>query len=61
MLILTRRIGEKLVIAGDIKITVLKVRGNQVSLGVDAPIEVSVNREEIQKKIDSEIGGFEND
>ena len=57
MLILTRRIGEKLVIDKDIKITVLGVRGNQVRLGVDAPREVSVNREEIQKKIDDEMGG----
>ena len=51
MLILTRRVGEKLVIGEDVKITVLSVKGNQVRIGIDAPREVSVNREEIYQRI----------
>jgi carbon storage regulator len=45
MLILTRRVGETLVIGDDVNVTVLGVRGNQVRLGVDAPKEVAVHRE----------------
>lgn len=51
MLILTRRIGETVVIGDDVDITVLGVRGNQVRLGVKAPREVSVHREEIYERI----------
>lgn len=47
MLILTRRIGETIVIGGNINVTVLGVKGNQVRLGVKAPKEVPVDREEI--------------
>lgn len=47
MLILTRKVGESVLIGDDISITVLSVRGNQVKLGVQAPKEVSVHREEI--------------
>jgi carbon storage regulator len=47
MLILTRRVGETLVIGDDVNVTVLGVRGNQVRLGVNAPKEVAVHREEI--------------
>lgn len=54
MLILTRRLTESLIIGGDVKVTVLGVKGNQVRLGVDAPREISVHREEIQKRIDDE-------
>ena len=54
MLILTRRIGETVVIGDDVKITVLGVKGNQVRLGVDAPKDVSVHREEIYQRIQSE-------
>ena len=54
MLILTRRVGETLIIGDDVKITVLGVRGHQVRLGVDAPRSVSVHREEIYKRIQSE-------
>jgi carbon storage regulator len=53
MLILTRRVGEVLVINGNIKVTVLSVKGNQVRVGVDAPKEVSVHREEIQDRVDN--------
>ncbi|MDU2549928.1 MAG: carbon storage regulator CsrA [Haemophilus parainfluenzae] len=51
MLILTRKVGESVLIGDDISITVLSVRGNQVKLGVQAPKEVSVHREEIFQRI----------
>jgi len=51
MLILTRRIGETVVIGDDISITVLGVKGNQVRVGVNAPRDVSVHREEIYQRI----------
>ena len=51
MLILTRKVGESVLIGNDISITVLSVRGNQVKLGVEAPKEVSVHREEIYQRI----------
>jgi carbon storage regulator len=51
MLILTRRIGETVVIGDDVNVTVLGVKGNQVRLGVNAPRDVSVHREEIYQRI----------
>ena len=54
MLILTRKVGESVLIGDDISITVLSVRGNQVKLGVQAPKEVSVHREEIYQRIQAE-------
>ena len=56
MLILTRRVGETVVIGNDIDVTVLGVKGNLVRLGVKAPREVSVHREEIYKRIKEEGG-----
>ena len=54
MLILTRRVGETVVIGNDVTVTVLGVKGNQVRLGVNAPREVAVHREEIFERIKRE-------
>ena len=56
MLILTRRAGETIAIANDIKVTVLGVWGNQVRIGVSAPKEVAVHREEIFERIHEKNG-----
>ena len=54
MLILTRRVGETVVIGDEVTVTVLGVKGNQVRLGVNAPREVAVHREEIFERIKRE-------
>ena len=54
MLILTRRIGETLMIGDDVSITVIGVKGNQVRIGIDAPKEIAVHREEIFNRIKSD-------
>ena len=54
MLILTRRLGETLIIGDDVNVTVLGVKGNQVRLGVNAPRDIEVHREEIYLKIQQE-------
>ncbi len=54
MLILTRRTGEALIIGDDIEVTVLSVDGNQVKIGIDAPDDVAVHREEVYHRIREE-------
>jgi carbon storage regulator len=56
MLVLSRRLGETLIIGDDIKITVLGISGTQVRLGIAAPKDVSVHREEVYRRIQDEIG-----
>ena len=57
MLILTRRVGETLMIGDEVTVTVLGVKGNQVRIGVNAPREVAVHREEIYERIKAEEKG----
>ena len=54
MLILTRRVGETLMVGNDVTVTVLAVKGNQVRLGIGAPKDVAVHREEIYKRVQAE-------
>ncbi len=54
MLILTRRVGESLMIGDNVNVTVLGIKGNQVRLGVNAPKDIPVHREEIYQKIQQE-------
>lgn len=65
MLILSRRVGEKINIGDDVVVTVLSARGNQVRLGIAAPDTVSVHREEIYRRVQAEkrqgaLGPFRN-
>jgi carbon storage regulator len=60
MLILTRRDGETLMIGNDVTVTVLSVKGNQVRLGINAPKNVAVHREEVFARINREHQGDTN-
>jgi carbon storage regulator len=57
MLILTRRVGESVMIGSEITVTVLEVRGNQVRLGIAAPKEIPVHREEVYVRVQEEDAG----
>jgi carbon storage regulator len=62
MLILTRRVGETVMIGNDVTVTILGVKGNQVRVGINAPKTIAVHREEIYERIKREQeGGSEND
>ena len=58
MLILTRRVGETVMIGNEVTVTVLGVKGNQVRIGVNAPKDVAVHREEIYERIKREEDGL---
>ena len=60
MLILSRREGEALIIDNDVKIKILAIKGNQVSVGIEAPESVTIHREEIYKKIQQENTNTDN-
>lgn len=55
MLVLSRRVGETLMIGDEIKVTILEINGHQVRIGISAPKDVSVHREEVYRRIQGEI------
>jgi carbon storage regulator len=58
MLILSRRVGEKIIIGENVTVTILGVKGNQIRIGIDAPRDITVNREEIYQRILNEKEGL---
>ncbi len=54
MLILTRKVGEKLIIDDNIEVVILEIKGNQIRVGIEAPKEISIFREEVYEKIQAE-------
>jgi carbon storage regulator len=56
MLILTRRLGEAIVIGDNVKVLIMGAKGNQVRVGIEAPTNVEVHREEIYQKVQAERG-----
>lgn len=59
MLVLTRKVGESIVIANNIKVTVVEIRGDRVRLGIEAPRDVGVHREEVWVQINANEGNTE--
>ena len=57
MLVLTRRVSETIMIGDDVRVTVVGIKGNQVRLGITAPADVAVRREEIYKRVQAEKAG----
>ena len=57
MLILTRRVGETIMVGDEVQVTVLGVKGNQIRIGIKAPEEIAVHREEIYNRIQAELSG----
>lgn len=60
MLVFTRKVGESVVIGGTVVVTIVDVRGDRVRVGIEAPKEVTVHRDEIQDRID-EMKGIDNE
>ena len=54
MLILTRKVGEALMVGDDVTVTVMAVHGNQVRIGINAPMDVAVHREEVYERVQAE-------
>jgi len=61
MLILTRKLGEAIIINENIIVTILGIRGGQIRVGIDAPLDVPVHREEIQERINAGVPAPEKD
>ena len=61
MLILTRRVGESIMVGDDVNVTVLGIKGHQVRIGINAPKEIAVHREEIYERIQREKAGKHDD
>lgn len=55
MLVITRKLGEEIVIDGDIKVKLIRIQGKQVRIGIEADREIKVHRKEVQDKIDAKI------
>jgi carbon storage regulator len=59
MLILSRKVNEKFMIGNDVSVTVLSIKGGQIRLGINAPREIAVHRQEVYERIRQERGGDE--